>query len=175
MKTRFVGCVLALVASLSAACSDPEATKKAHFEKGNELFAQKKYQDAILEYRNAVRIDPRFGEARTRVRSGAYPRWTKAGAELVYRTTGGIMAAPVETSGDSFQSGAPRRLFTGEFVGGIEGVQIDQFVFADYEVAADGSRFLMFPTPSDETSERRRLITLVTNWFAELTQRAGPR
>ena len=54
-------------------------------------------------------------------------------------------------------------------------MQIDQFVFADYEVAADGSRFLMFPTPSDETSERRRLITLVTNWFAELTQRAGPR
>jgi Tol biopolymer transport system component len=106
---------------------------------------------------------------------GAYPRWTKAGAELVYRTTGGIMAAPVETSGDSFQSGAPRRLFTGEFVGGLEGVQIDQFVFADYDVAADGSRFLMFPAPSDETSERRRLITLVTNWFAELTQRAAPR
>ena len=84
-------------------------------------------------------------------------------------------AVPVDTSGGSFQGGTPRQLVTGAFAGGVEGVQIDQYVFADYDVAADGSRFLMFPAPQGTADESRRLITLVTNWFKELKQRATPR
>ena len=37
------------------------------FESGNQYFEEKKYPEAIVEYRNAVRADPRFGEARQKL------------------------------------------------------------------------------------------------------------
>ena len=54
-----------LLLSATVACSrDPEAVKHEHFAKGNAYAASKQYAEAILEYRNALKIDPRFGAAR---------------------------------------------------------------------------------------------------------------
>lgn len=46
------------------ACSDPAVTKVAHVKKGDALLAQNKPAEAALEYKNALKIDRRFGEAR---------------------------------------------------------------------------------------------------------------
>ena len=40
---------------------------------------------------------------------------------------------------------------------------------SDYDVSADGQRFVMFPA-SDTESTNRGIVTLVTPWFDELTR-----
>jgi len=50
-----------------AACSNSEQAKKEHFENANRFMAQDKYQEAIVEYRNALKEDPKFGEARLKL------------------------------------------------------------------------------------------------------------
>jgi Tfp pilus assembly protein PilF len=53
---------------LFLACSqDPATRKQRYFESGNQYLAQSKYQEAAIEFRNAVQIDPSFGEARLRL------------------------------------------------------------------------------------------------------------
>jgi tetratricopeptide (TPR) repeat protein len=56
--------VVTLLCISAAACSDPEVAKRKHLAKGDALMAEGKPAEAILEYRNAIRIDRRFGEAR---------------------------------------------------------------------------------------------------------------
>jgi tetratricopeptide (TPR) repeat protein len=54
-----------VIAMTSAACSkDPQKAKVEYFESGNRYFDQKKYQEAVVEYRNAIQQDPKYGEAR---------------------------------------------------------------------------------------------------------------
>jgi hypothetical protein len=43
-------------------------------------------------------------------------------------------------------------------------------VFADYEVAADGKRFVMFPKPTDTGAPAGGMLTIVSNWFDELAR-----
>ena len=60
--------VVGLVCSLVfAACSNSEQAKKEHFESANRFLAQDKPQEAIVEYRNALKEDPKFGEARLKL------------------------------------------------------------------------------------------------------------
>jgi tetratricopeptide (TPR) repeat protein len=66
--------LLAIAAVAAAGCSgDPKARKAKFFESGNSYFTEGKYAHAIIEYRNAVDIDPTFGEARKRL-AEAYVR-----------------------------------------------------------------------------------------------------
>ena len=59
---------LSVVILVAVSCSrNPEVAKREYLEKGNAYFAQKKYAEAIIEYRNAVQVDPKFGEARRRL------------------------------------------------------------------------------------------------------------
>jgi tetratricopeptide (TPR) repeat protein len=53
------------IAMTAAACAkDPQKAKVEYFESGNRYFDQKKYQEAVVEYRNAIQQDPKYGEAR---------------------------------------------------------------------------------------------------------------
>jgi len=45
-------------------CTNAEVAKKKYLESGNKYFAEKKYQEALLEYNNALKADDKFGEAR---------------------------------------------------------------------------------------------------------------
>ena len=56
--------VLFLVAALFTACESSEKAKRRHFEKARALAAAQNYREAILEYRNAIKEDPLYGEAR---------------------------------------------------------------------------------------------------------------
>jgi tetratricopeptide (TPR) repeat protein len=52
-----------LVLALSSCTRDPKVRAQRYVEQGNKFFAKAKFKDASLMYRNAVRQDPRFGEA----------------------------------------------------------------------------------------------------------------
>src|SRR6186713_720360 len=64
LQTRFLALIIAL---LPIACTSPEVQKRRHFERGNEYAAAKKDEFAVVEYANAVRLDPKFGEARLKL------------------------------------------------------------------------------------------------------------
>jgi tetratricopeptide (TPR) repeat protein len=53
-------CVLLLQAGCS---SDPNKEKHAYLSSGDKYFQRGKYQEAVIEFRNAIQIDPRFAAA----------------------------------------------------------------------------------------------------------------
>jgi Tol biopolymer transport system component len=119
------------------------------------------------DFRIYVRPFPQ-GEGKWQVSDapGSSPRWRADGRELLWRSGEGIVAATVDLEGPTFRAGKPRQLFSGRFQGGLNGVAIGGFTFADFEVTADGQRFVMFPE-ADAVSDHQHL-TLVTGWFDQL-------
>ncbi|MEE9263851.1 MAG: protein kinase [Vicinamibacteria bacterium] len=99
---------------------------------------------------------------------GAYLRWSRDGRRLFFRTDEGLMAASVDTAGDTFRAGKPQLVFQGAFRGGIGGIGLAGNSFADYDVTADGRRFVMFPAPKDSGQRNHPHVTLVTHWFDDL-------
>ena len=65
-RLREVG-VLILASLLLSSCSNPEQAKLRHVEKGDQYVAEKRDQFAVVEYASAVKIDPKFGEARLKL------------------------------------------------------------------------------------------------------------
>src|SRR3954470_3790521 len=58
-KNRIVIIVALCLAVLVAGCrKDPETKKKEFVESADSLVKQEKYADAIIQYRNALKIDP---------------------------------------------------------------------------------------------------------------------
>ena len=75
----------ALVLFCSACSTDPEVAKREYLESGNRYFEQKKYNEAAVQYRNALQQDARFGEARLKL-AQTYEHLndrTRAGAEYI--------------------------------------------------------------------------------------------
>jgi serine/threonine-protein kinase len=102
----------------------------------------------------------RAGKWQISTGGGTYPRWSRGGRELFYRTDDGLMVVSVETDGKTFRADKPRLLFEGNFV---------RLPFAsDYDIAPDGERFVMFRDDNAEETARHAHVTLVTNWFEEL-------
>src|SRR5688572_7136581 len=65
MTHKTIVVIAFLLCSSVAACSkDPEVAKREYVRSGDAYFAEKKYKEAVIEYRNAVQQDPMFGEAR---------------------------------------------------------------------------------------------------------------
>jgi len=67
---RRAPCVLvaALAALGIAGCrKDPEVAKRDYVRSGDDFVRQQKYREAIVQYLNAERIDPRFAEARSKL------------------------------------------------------------------------------------------------------------
>lgn len=75
------GALLVAVALTSLACAgDPQVAKRKYYERGQEYFGEGKYREAALEFRNAIKLDPRYAEAhyalgRTHLKLG---RWQEA-------------------------------------------------------------------------------------------------
>jgi tetratricopeptide (TPR) repeat protein len=62
-----------LGAGLVVGCSNSEQAKQEHFNNANTFLDADKIQEAIVEYRNALKEDDKFGEARLKL-SQAYER-----------------------------------------------------------------------------------------------------
>jgi eukaryotic-like serine/threonine-protein kinase len=88
---------------------------------------------------------------------GTQPAWARETGELFYRQGDAVMAVEVKTA-PALQIGKPRRLFAGHYsrVGGV---------FANYDVTADGQRFLMVRSGNQEAATR---INVVINWFEDV-------
>ncbi len=54
---------VAIVAVFTACSSDPAKVKAQHLERGTKYLAGNKYSEAILEFRNALQVDPNFAPA----------------------------------------------------------------------------------------------------------------
>ncbi|HLL17035.1 MAG TPA: tetratricopeptide repeat protein [Pyrinomonadaceae bacterium] len=55
--------LVAAFAFASLACSNPEKAKVEHVERGEAYLTEKKFQEASLEFRNAVQIDDKLAQA----------------------------------------------------------------------------------------------------------------
>ncbi len=65
VKSRIRILAISLVVATSISCSrDPEIAKREYLASGDQLLSQQKVREAIVQYRNALAQDPRFGEAR---------------------------------------------------------------------------------------------------------------
>jgi tetratricopeptide (TPR) repeat protein len=59
----FIAAAACLIAATG--CSkDPEVAKREYLQSGNRYVSEKKFNEAVVEYRNAIQQDARFGEAR---------------------------------------------------------------------------------------------------------------
>jgi len=56
--------LVCLASGIAVGCSNAETKKKKYFAQAEQALANKQYSEAILGYRNAIKIDPRYGEAR---------------------------------------------------------------------------------------------------------------
>ena len=89
---------------------------------------------------------------------GGEPLWGRHGAEIFYRNRDQMMAVPVELAA-GFEHGTARPLFTGAY-------ELDnQQAVANYDVTADGQRFLML---RDESEPAAGQLHVVLNWVEEL-------
>jgi tetratricopeptide (TPR) repeat protein len=62
------GSIIFLLATAATSCSkDPAVAKRDFVASGDSYMATKKYDEAIIQYRNAVKLDPKFGEARLKL------------------------------------------------------------------------------------------------------------
>jgi eukaryotic-like serine/threonine-protein kinase len=94
---------------------------------------------------------------------GTSPRWSPDGQVLFYYDGESLVRVPVTTSA-AFIPGRPAPLFAVKPFGGRLG--------PDYEVAADGQRFL-FLLPGPAAPETPTGLVVVQNWIEELRQRVA--
>ena len=95
--------------------------------------------------------------------------WKRSGGELYYRDGDKMMAVEVNTA-RGFRASKPRLLWTGRFAHGMgSGCGPPGTTSTNYDVSADGERFLMIK--HDEEAPRRLVVVL--NWTQELKRLAA--
>ena len=100
---------------------------------------------------------PSFGQGKWQISKdgGGLAKWRADGKELIFRAPNGSpMAVDVTTTGAAFQAGVPKQLFA-----------LTPNV-GDWDVTADGKRFLAAVPPVQQTAQTP--ITVVLNWEAGL-------
>src|SRR5262245_16754135 len=75
-------CVLSMFTLLAlgaGACrADPEVVKREYLKSGDAFVAARQFREAVVQYRNALQQDPRFGEARLKL-ADTYAQLGEAG------------------------------------------------------------------------------------------------
>jgi hypothetical protein len=89
---------------------------------------------------------------------GREPAWNRNGRELFYRDGDKMMAVEINMQ-SGFSAGTPKILFQGRY-------QTLTASTPNYDVSADGQRFLMLE-PTEQTAQ----INVVLKWFEELKQK----
>ena len=89
---------------------------------------------------------------------GREPLWNRNGRELFYRNSSKLMAVEISTQ-PSFSARKPKVLFEGQY-------RSLPTSTPNYDVSADGQRFLML-----KSIEQSGQINVVLNWFEELKQK----
>ncbi len=94
---------------------------------------------------------------------GRQPLWSKDGKELFY-VEGDTLVAVSVSSGPAFSVGSATRLFahSGLIQGGHQG---------NYDVSADGQRFILAETVGEGADGPKPSIRVVQNWYEEFGDR----
>ena len=95
---------------------------------------------------------------------GAAPRWRRDGRELFFRTPSRLLAVDVTATASSFTAGTPKELFD-------HGTALNNHTggnFFDYDVSADGQRFLVTRSDLPAGEHETAPLAVVLNWVAEL-------
>src|SRR5688572_29678585 len=64
---RLLALSVAPLLAATACSKDPDVVKREYVQEGDQFFEQKRYNEAIVQYRNALEADARFGEARAKL------------------------------------------------------------------------------------------------------------
>jgi Tol biopolymer transport system component/tRNA A-37 threonylcarbamoyl transferase component Bud32 len=94
---------------------------------------------------------------------GSWPKWSRDGSEIIFRSHDGLMVATVSTPNGTFNAGRPQPLATGGFSEEQIGVSVAGSVFSDFEPMPGGQDFVVLLGAKDDS--RQDHITLVTGWF----------
>ena len=60
---RLVAVILAVLVGFTSCSRDPAVVKKRYLESGNKYFDKGRYKEASIQYRNALKRDPKYGAA----------------------------------------------------------------------------------------------------------------
>jgi hypothetical protein len=97
---------------------------------------------------------------------GTDPVWSRRSSELFYRNGDKMMACAVRV-GPTLTVSAPQLLWEGQYAAGMNSsCGVSGPTSANYDVTADGQRFLMIQD-KDQDAVARQLV-VVTNWAASL-------
>jgi serine/threonine-protein kinase len=146
--------------------SDPDAFERAPALSPDGRFIAYVGGETAREEIYVQPFPDRGGKWQISFDGGVEPEWSPDGRELFFREGDAMMAVSIETD-PRFSASTPRRLFTWNYFAPA----IRAFT---YDVAADGSRFLMIKeTDTPAAAAPASEIIVVQNWFAEL-QRLTP-
>jgi serine/threonine protein kinase/Tol biopolymer transport system component len=115
--------------------------------------------------RSEVYVQPYPGGGKSQISTdgGTEPVWNPNGKELFYRSGDKMLAVDITTQ-PSFAVGKPRMLFQGTYLP-------TRVSSPNYDVSADGQRFLMLKPSEQTSSPSLTQIVVVENWFEELKQK----
>ena len=90
-KIVFVSLLLSLLIFPNSCSGDPQATKAKHLEKGNSYLGSSNYNEAIIEFKSAIQIDPKDAQAHYKLgliyfNLGGLPNLQEAFKELTRST-----------------------------------------------------------------------------------------
>jgi serine/threonine-protein kinase len=103
---------------------------------------------------------------------GTDPVWKRDGSELFFRNGDSMMAVPI-SKGAGFSAGRPHELWKGRFSHGMSSSCGPAGVSSsNYDVTADGQRFLMIKDEDQDTATSNQIV-VVLGWADELRRIAG--
>ena len=88
--SKFLAVLAALVIVVTG-CTSSETRKQEFFEAGKRLAAEKRYVEAILQFRNALQIDDKYGEARAQLAEALAARGNPEGAYREYQRAADLL------------------------------------------------------------------------------------
>ena len=112
--------------------------------------------------------DVNAGHWQVSTTGGTQPLWAPGGQELFYFAQDGALMHVAVASGPAWTAGAPAKVLEGRYV-----VSTGGNLPRNYDIAADGQRFLMIKAPGvDATGEPPRIV--VVQHFDEELRRLVP-
>jgi Tol biopolymer transport system component len=97
-----------------------------------------------------------------------YPKWSRNGKELFYRTEDSrIMIATYTASGDSFHADKPQLWSPGQFTDRGPGIY-------NFDLHPDGKRFAVLKATGTEKAAVANNVTFIFNFFDELRRKVPP-
>jgi Tol biopolymer transport system component len=100
--------------------------------------------------------------------AGGYPKWSRNGKELFYRTADSkIMVVTYTASGDSFRADKPQLWSPGQFTDRGLGN-------SNFDLHPDGKRFAVLKSPGTEQATAVNKVSFIFNFFDELRRRVPP-